>query len=98
MSAIQQHEASQFEREVVDFGVKDIAEAPISLMSRENDGLVVNLWLIRATSRKYVTVEDIKGLAKDEVASPRHLEVPENHNPLDKRTGRYWHPMAYLVD
>ncbi len=79
-----------------DYGVQDIVEADVNLMDRTSDGLTVSLWLVKATSSLYVTVEDRKGLEDGELPEQKSIAVPEGHNPLDSDRGIFYHPMSRL--
>lgn len=82
------------------YGVEDIVEADVNLMERGSDGLTVTLWLEKAiTSGRgrdsmYVTVEDYKDRESTQTEITR-LQVPEDHNPLDKDRGMFYHPLSY---
>jgi hypothetical protein len=76
------------------FSPADIMEEPVSLMHRESDRLAIDLWLVRSTAMQYVTVVDYKGVGEDESPTYQYIEVPENHRPLDKKTGLFWHALA----
>lgn len=104
MAAPNNQEAVTKEHELVarsgelpdDFSVKDFVQADDRLTWRESEGAVISLWVVRATSARYVTVEDYRKVPEGKAPPVQRIDPPEYHDPFNKNYGVYWHPQAFL--